>query len=81
MEIFGDNQLYFSKILAIKIRSRWHRLPGYIFVDIVQTGGGEVNSISKKNYKFIFWQKEEREGVINEFLGDFYPKICAYKVM
>ena len=41
----------------------------------------ETNPISKKNYKIIFWQKEEREGVINEFLDDFNPKICAYKVM
>ena len=29
-----------------------------LFVDIVQIGGGEVNPMSKKNYKIIFWQKE-----------------------
>ena len=52
-----------------------------LFVDIVQIGGGEVNSISKKNYKFIFWQKEEREGVIKELLNDFCPTIFVYKVM
>ena len=42
-----------------------------IFVDIIQIGEGEFNPMSKKNYKIIFWQKEEREGVINEFLDDF----------
>ena len=38
-----------------------------IFVDIVQTRGGEVNPISKIEYIIIFWQKEKREGVINDF--------------
>ena len=40
------------------------------FTDIIHPGGGEVNPISKKNYKINFWQKEEREGAINEFLDD-----------
>ena len=36
-----------------------------IFTDIVQTGGGEVNPISKIFYEINFWQKEEKEGVQN----------------
>ena len=47
-----------------------------IFTDIVQTGGGEVNPISKIFYEIIFWQKEEKEGV-----QTYYCMINLWKIV
>ena len=80
------SRLVFSKFFLIFDRTEIHlgvtsKKKNSLFVDIVQIGGGEVYPMSTKNYKIIFWQKEEKEVVINKFLDDFSPKFCVYKAM